>query len=108
MSEALASQSVTVAHPMLLLAEPAFGARALTFLESGERLRQLGSKDGFLHVQRDGGPSGYLPAAACAPLAAEAPQGAHPITHVFQSVMLYQRPVPGSQHGANWIVSPDE
>src|SRR5690242_20645916 len=100
--------AVTLIHPICLLDQPEFGSSARMLLESGASLRIQAAEAGFLRVQTDTGLQGYVPATACAPLAASAADTVLPSTHVIQPVSLYRHPSPGSQFAAPWIVSTDE
>jgi hypothetical protein len=100
--------TVTLVHPIYLLAEPEFGSTVRMLLEGGASLSVRRAEAGFLYIQTNGAVAGYVPAAACAPLAAGAAAGTLAATHVIQPVWLYRHPAPGSQFAAPWIVSPDE
>jgi hypothetical protein len=100
------SQSITIVHATMILAEPSIGARALGILAGGEQVRSLLATKGFRLVQCHDGRQGYVPAALCAPLALTGADGA--ATHVIQPVSLYHNPSPGSQAAHKWIIPPDE
>src|SRR5207247_4046121 len=102
------SQTVTVVHPTLLLAEPKFGTHPLALLSSGDSLRSSGYVEGFLHIQYDNGQEGFVPAAVCAPLATDASTDVHPATQVTQQAWLHRRVPPAGYIVSPWIVSPQE
>jgi hypothetical protein len=107
-SSATTSQTVTVVHSALLLAEPKFGSHALALLSSGDSVASNGYVEGFLRVPCGDGREGFLPAAVCEPLATKADRGAHLATQVFQPVWLHRRVPPGGYIASPWIVSPQE
>jgi hypothetical protein len=100
------SQIITVAHSTLLLEEPKFGAPPLALLWSGDQIMSRGCVEGFLRVRRGDDQEGYVPAAICAPHAAEAPASIHPTTYVLQPVALYSHPLPGRQSAPDLSHSP--
>ncbi|HEU4327171.1 MAG TPA: hypothetical protein VFS21_28785 [Roseiflexaceae bacterium] len=82
-----------VVHAVALLEEPQMGARALALIEAGAQLAPLEKRDGFVAVNGPGGALGFVPAAACAPLAHQDLS----IIRVSQPVMFYRAPIPGGQ-----------
>lgn len=99
---------VVVVHAVMLLAEPMFGAAALALLPSGTTLAPTQDSGGFLRVQHDE-QLGYLPAAACSPLAVGSSTQLLP-TQVGQEVWLYAAPLPGkhSPDPVEWMIKRDE
>ncbi|GAB4188834.1 MAG: hypothetical protein OHK0022_00930 [Roseiflexaceae bacterium] len=84
-----------VIHAVALLEEPQMGARVLALIEAGAQITPLEQRDGFVTTRSPSGAKGFVPAAACAPLAQEPPS---PI-RVSQPVMFYRAPLPGRQFG---------
>jgi hypothetical protein len=107
-SPAFTPQPITLVHSLCLLEEPAFGGRALALLLPGEYLTAGAAVKGFVPIQGVGDARGYVPAAACAPNAAEMRGGEPPTAGLMQNVALYRTPTPGDQFTARWIVNPDE
>jgi hypothetical protein len=94
-------------HPICLLDAPACDARPLAILPS-DSYAQVGPPiKGFLPVTTSGGLRGYIPAAACAPFAADV-RGEAPPAGVVQDVALYRTPTPGDQFASRWIVPKEE
>ncbi len=69
------------------------GARVLALIEAGTQIAPLERRDGFVAVAGPGGARGFVPAAACAPLAQQDPG----VIRLSQPVMFYRAPAPGRQ-----------
>lgn len=108
------SPALVVVHPIALLAMPALGSAVRAFLDSGETLIAGQARDGFIEVQTPLGQRGFVPAAACTPLAVGTDENVSEIS-VGQPVVLYRNPVPGTQFAADsaqdarwWMVLPKD
>lgn len=105
----MTSAQTTVVHTIALLDQPLLGGRALDTVESGARVEPLERAQGFLRVQRNRA-TGFIPAAACTPLAEDGTQ----VTGVIQPVAFYRAPVPGQQFEPDlarlqqWTMIPSE
>jgi hypothetical protein len=102
-----ALQTITLVHPTCLFEAPAFDARPLAILGGGGYARAGAPARGFLPLALESGLRGYVPAALCAPHAAQT-DGGLPTIGVVQDVALYRSPEPGDQFSARWIVAKDE
>lgn len=112
--EAPDPEEFVVVHPVGVLATPAFGAPVVTLLGAGDQVVASKYHDGFLAVECPEGPSGFIPAAVCAPLALGSSTASATI-QVAQPVSLYCHPMPGKQFAANagieeraWLIVPEE
>lgn len=106
--------TIVVVHPMALLATPAVGGIVRGFVAAGDCLLAGQQEAGFVEVELPTGQRGFVPRAACGPLALNA---AHSVSEVrvAQPVSLYRQPIPGTQfvdtpeHERNfWIILPED
>jgi hypothetical protein len=105
--ESSGEQSVRLVHPICLLEQPVLDARSLDILAAGD-YQPLGTAlKGFLAIAV-GELRGYVPAAICAPQAAEARGGEPDAASVIQEVTLYRAPEAGAQFSARSVVSKEE
>jgi hypothetical protein len=102
-----AESSLSLIHPIGLLAEPAFGAAVVALLHSGDRLRAGASNNGFVLVETEAGVQGFVPGVICTHGAARH-TNEPPAIRVIQATTLYRSPTPGDQYGARWLVHPSE
>jgi hypothetical protein len=102
-----AESSLTLIHPIGLLAEPAFGTAVVAFLYTGDRLHARASNNGFVFIETDSGARGFIPEVICAPNAQRFTNDP-PSIRAVQATTLYRSPTPGDQYGARWLIHPDE
>lgn len=106
--------AMVVIHPIALLTTPALGATVRALLASGDRLIPTQARDGFVEVQTATGQHGFVPAAACTPLAIGTAESVSDIK-VAQPIALYRNPIPGTQFvvrsqqdARSWIILPED
>ena len=102
-----AESLLTLIHSIGLLAEPAFGATVVAFLNTGDRLRAGACTNGFVFAETDAGVRGFVPEVICTQNAQHLTSDP-PAIRVVQATTLYRSPTPGDQYGARWLIYPDE
>lgn len=103
-----------VVHSIALLDAPKLNAHPLALVSAGTELHPIATINGFLQVAHGEIERGYIPAAACMPLARGA-SGTPQETQVVQAVSLYNAPTPGQHYithpgpeRRNWLLNTKE